>query len=58
MAGPTKARGILSPLGVSNIRTLVDRENPHRVGLVMDVDDLDALLSALADPPPEFAEAM
>lgn len=43
---------------MSNIRTLVDRENPHRVGLVMDVDDLDALLSALADPPPEFAEAM
>ena len=57
LASP-KREEALSPLGVSNIRTFVDRENPQRVGLVMEVDDLDSLLSALADPPAEFAEAM
>lgn len=54
----SKRQEALGPLGVSNIRTFVDRENPRRVGLVMDVDDLDSLLSALADPPAGFAEAM
>ena len=54
----SKREEALAPLGVSNIRTFVDRENPQRVGLVMDVADLDSLLSALADPPPEFAAAM
>lgn len=35
------------PLGVTNIRTFVDPENPTRVGLVMDVPDLDAVMSAM-----------
>ncbi|MDH4178413.1 MAG: hypothetical protein OEW31_07510 [Thermoleophilia bacterium] len=35
------------PLGVSNIRTFVDPQNPTRVGLVMDVADLDAVNAAM-----------
>jgi hypothetical protein len=35
------------PLGVTNIRTFVDPQNPTRVALLMDVPDLDALLAAL-----------
>ncbi len=35
------------PLGVTNIRTFVDPENPTRVGLVMDVPDMDAVMAAM-----------
>lgn len=35
------------PLGVTNIRTFVDPENPTRTGLVMDVPDLDAVMAAM-----------
>ena len=43
------------PLGVTNIRTFVDPSNPTRVGLLMDVPDLDAVAAALQTP--EAAEA-
>ena len=35
------------PLGVTNIRTLVDPENATRVGLVMDVADMNAVMAAM-----------
>jgi hypothetical protein len=35
------------PLGVTNIRTFVDPENPNRVGVLMDVSDMDAVAAAL-----------
>jgi hypothetical protein len=35
------------PLGVTNIRTFVDPENSARVGLVMDVADMDAVMAAM-----------
>ena len=35
------------PLGVTNIRTFVDPQNPNRVGILLDVPDMDALLAAL-----------
>ena len=35
------------PLGVTNIRTFVDPENATRVGLVMDVADMDAVMAAM-----------
>lgn len=35
------------PLGVTNIRTFVDAENPTRVGLVMDISDMDAVMAAM-----------
>ena len=38
-----KREEIFGPLGVSNIRTFVDPENPNQVAVLMDVADLDAL---------------
>ncbi len=32
---------------MTNIRTFVDPENPRRVGLVMDVPDMDAVMGAM-----------
>ena len=53
-----KREEVLPALGVSNIRTFVDQENPHQVAVLMDVDDLDQLRSALQSPSPELVEAM
>jgi hypothetical protein len=46
LASPRREQ-FFGPLGVTNIRTFVDPENPTRVGLVMDVPDLDALMAAM-----------
>ena len=46
LASP-KREEFFGPLGVTNIRTFVDPENPTRVGLVMDVPDMDAVMSAM-----------
>ena len=46
LASP-KREEFFGPLGVTNIRTFVDPENPTRVGLVMDVSDMDAVMSAM-----------
>ena len=35
------------PLGITNIRTFVDPQNPTRVALLLDVPDMDALMTAL-----------
>ena len=35
------------PLGVTNIRTFVDPQNPNHVAVLMDVPDLDAMMAAL-----------
>jgi hypothetical protein len=32
---------------VTNIRTFVDPQNPTRVGLLMDVPDMDAVMAAM-----------
>ena len=44
------------PLGVTNFRTFVDPQNPNRVGILLDVPDMDALLAALESE--EAAAAM
>ena len=46
LASP-KREEFFGPLGVTNIRTFVDPQNPARVGLVMDVPDMDALAAAM-----------
>jgi hypothetical protein len=51
-----KREEFFGPLGVTNIRTFVDPQNPRRVGLVMDIPDLDAFGAAMDGPP--AAEAM
>jgi len=38
------------PLGVTNIRTFVSPQNPNKVGLIMDVLDLDAVMAAMQTP--------
>lgn len=51
-----KREEVFGPLGVTNIRTFVDRENPTRVAVLMDVADLDVVMAAMGKP--EMAEAM
>ena len=46
LASP-KRQEFFGPLGVTNIRTFVDPEQPTRVGVLMDVPDLDAVTAAL-----------
>ena len=43
----SKRDEFFGPLGVTNIRTFVDPENPNRVGVLMDVPDMDAVMAAL-----------
>ena len=42
-----KRKEFFGALGVTNIRTFVDPQNPSRVALMMDVPDLDALKTAM-----------
>jgi hypothetical protein len=49
---------LLPSLGVSNIRTFVNPQDRTKVGLVMDIADLDVLFAALEHPSDELAEAM
>ena len=44
-----------SPLDVTNIREFAAPTNPARVGVLMDVADMDAVLSALETPEAEAA---
>jgi hypothetical protein len=55
LASP-KREEVFGPLGVTNIRTFVDPEKPTRVGILMDVADLDAVMAAMETD--EAAEAM
>jgi hypothetical protein len=50
-----KREEVFGPLGITNIGKFVDQENPKRVGLVMDVPDMDTLMNALQTP--EAADA-
>jgi hypothetical protein len=52
-----KREEVFGPLGITNIRTFVDPQNPNHVAIAMDVPDLDALMAAMqADP--AMGEAM
>lgn len=51
-----KRQELFGPLGVTNLRTFVDPQNPTRVAVVMDVPDLDALQAVMQSP--AAAEAM
>jgi hypothetical protein len=53
-----KREELLPSLGASNIRTFVNPQDRTKVGLVMDVAELDVLFAALENPSPELAEAM
>lgn len=49
LASP-KREEFFGPLGVKNIRTFVDPQNPTRVAVLMDVADMDALMAAMQTP--------
>ncbi len=55
LASP-KREEFFGPLGVTNIRTFVDPEKPTRVGVLMDVPDMDAVMAAMETE--EAREAM
>jgi hypothetical protein len=46
LASP-KREEFFGPLGVTNIRTFVDPQNPNHVALLMDVADMDAVMAAM-----------
>ena len=45
-----KREEVFGPLGVTNIRTFVDQENPKRVAVLMDVADMDAMRARCRHP--------
>ena len=53
-----KREELLPSLGASNIRTFVSPQDRTKVGLVLDVADLDVLFAVLENPSDEMAEAM
>ena len=42
-----KRKELFGTLGVTNIRTFVDPQDPSRVAILMDVPDMDALSKAM-----------
>lgn len=42
-----KRKEVFGALGVTNIRTFVDPQNPKRVAVMMDVPDMDAMNAAM-----------
>ena len=55
VSSPKRAE-IFGPMGITNIRTFVDPENSNRVGLMMDVPDMEAFAAMMQTP--EAAAAM
>jgi hypothetical protein len=46
LASPRR-EDVFGPLGVTNIRTFVDPQNPARVAVLMDVADMDTVMAAM-----------
>jgi hypothetical protein len=55
LASP-KREELFGALGVTNIRTFVDPQNPTRVAVLMDVPDMDTVMAAMQSE--AAAEAM
>ena len=49
LASP-KREEVFGPLGVTNIRTFVNPDDPTKVGLVMDIADMDAVMRYMETP--------
>jgi hypothetical protein len=47
LASPTREE-FFGPLGVTNIRTFVNPQNPDHVAVLMDVPDLDVVMAAMS----------
>ena len=46
LASPTREE-IFGPLGVTGIRTFVDPQGSNRVGVLLDIPDMDAVMAML-----------
>jgi hypothetical protein len=57
LASPRREE-VLPSLGASNIRTFVNPQDRTKVGLLMEIADLDALFAALEHPSDDLAGAM
>jgi hypothetical protein len=57
LASP-KREALLPALGASNLRTFVNPQDRTKVGLLMDIADLDVLYAVLENPTDELTEAM
>jgi hypothetical protein len=55
LASP-KREEVFGPLGVTNIRTFVNPQNPTQVAVLMDVADMDVVTAAMQTQP--LADAM
>jgi hypothetical protein len=55
LASP-KREEVFGPLGVTNIRTFVNPQNPTQVAVLMDIADLDVVMAAMQTQP--MADAM
>ena len=42
-----KRKEFFGPLGITNVRTFVDPQNPNRVAVMADVPNMDALMAAM-----------
>ena len=56
LASPKREK-VFGPLGVTNIRTFVNPQDPTQVAVLMDVADLDVMMKAMQDDP-AMGEAM
>jgi hypothetical protein len=45
-----KREELFGPIGITNIRTFVDPQNPTRAAVLMDVPDMDAFQAAMQTP--------
>lgn len=43
----TKREELFGPLGITTIRTFVNPQNPNHVAVLLEVPDMDALMSAM-----------
>jgi hypothetical protein len=55
LASPTREE-VLGPLGITEIKTYVDPEGSKRVGVAMNVADMDAVMAVMGEQ--EMADAM
>jgi hypothetical protein len=55
LASPMRKK-FFGPLGITDIRTFIDPQNPRRVAVMMEVPDMNALQAAMKTP--GAAEAM
>jgi hypothetical protein len=54
--GKATRENFFGPLGITDIKTYTNPQNPQQVALTMDVPDLDAMMAALETPEASEAE--